>query len=137
MAMYFYSGDITKPIPDGRGNVIAVAPRTSVEIIVETMPAKRLIAEHKLRRTGDVENVKFVDAISDGDVGAMERSRLALAVAEKGVTSGADIAPKKLSGTVEMTDGELGLAIAIDGSGVTATADAVSEGDKKSKRSKV
>lgn len=108
---FYYSGNISKPIPVKKGLSISVRPHTKIEI---TEPGIRevqaLIRKGLLRRTGRPVGVKPVEDMPtttpEDIIRVTPKSELARKFAEKGVTKSKSQTPKK-KGSVEMTEGEL------------------------------
>lgn len=140
MTWYYYSGDTTKPIPDGIGNVVAVRPNTKIEIFAESPLVKRLLSTRKLRRTSKpVENVPKVTEIKeDKNIDKsidIKKTKFSVSVAEKGKTKSRDQEPKKEAGVVGMTAGEMSKKPNVDSGSETVEKDGgVEQVEKKHRR---
>jgi len=111
MAWYYYSGGLTRSVVIKPGLSQSVKPHSKVNIEKIVRETQVLINKGILRRTGSPKNdgkqpVRKV--IKSEDIKkALEKSEMAKAVAEKGVTTSPRMAPRKPVGSPEMTDGEL------------------------------
>lgn len=135
MVWYYYSGDTTKPIPDGKGNIIAVRPNTKIEIFKESPFVKRLISKRKLRITSKpVKNVPKVTEIKEVEGVDVKKTEFSVSVAEKGKTKSRDSEPKKEVGVVGMTAGEMSKMPNVDSSEAVVNDDGVEQVEKKHRR---
>lgn len=110
MAWYYYSGNVVRSIPVKAGLSRVVKPHSKIEIIAETKEFQAMKKRGLFRRTSpqkgalpgvaeDVAELKVEDVL--------QKSEMAKAVAEKGVTKSKGIAPTKPKGKPEMTEAEL------------------------------
>lgn len=117
MPWYYYSGNISRPIPVKQGLSVSVKSHSRVEILEPNLrEVQALIKKGVLRRTGRpagvVRSVADEPIVKRSDIVAVTpKSALASRIAEKGVTSNKGQAPRKLKGRPEMTEGELSSSV--------------------------
>lgn len=109
MPWFYYSGNVSRPIPVKYGLAVSVKPHSKVEIFEPTMlEIQKMIKKGLLRPTGKPRNAKTIGDVVDANAirEVTPKSSMAKSIAEKGVTSQKGLAPKKMVGTPEMTEGE-------------------------------
>lgn len=113
MPWYYYSGNISRPVPVKKGLSVSVRPHSKVEISEPNLTEiQALLRKGLLRRTGRPAGatslVKEAPVVVKGDIEKVtKKSELASRIAEKGVTGDPGKAPKKRKGKPELTEGEL------------------------------
>jgi hypothetical protein len=111
MAWYYYSGSVVKSIPVSRTKSVAVRPNSKIEILELTKEAQVMLSAGMLRRTGKPLGAKSMEDLPQPprvhmrDV--LPPSPLAMHFAEKGVTTSAEMPPRKPLGAPEFTVHEL------------------------------
>ena len=142
MAWYYYSGNIVKSVPVSRTKSVAVRPNSKIEILEVTKEAQVMLSAGILRRTGrplgakSLEDEVPVPRVHMRDV--LPPSPLAQHFAEKGVTTAAEMPPRKPLGAPEFTVHELAgtreAAASEDADAATLSIEDAAEESGKSKR---